>query len=647
MADTPAGREPPRIILNFERLPSDELRERLAAQGIQLGEYLGGNVYVAAVTDQGLTTLEAAATDRGRLPDVRAAAPILPEYKQEQSVQRGTIGSWATREDGTVLLRVEVWRDVNFDNAAAAVGNVAEELLERAPAFYHMIVRVRPEQIDELTRLNGVSWVEPVPPPPQPFNDQSRAQLQVNTVQAAPYNLNGQGINAGIWDESATPPPPAPAVRGIAAHNDFQGRLTNVEPVPMGGQPSAHATHVAGTLAGSGAQSQANAGAANQWRGMAPQNQILFWDFTGNVANEHQDGIQNRNIHLSSNSWGSVIQQAQPFNNCNLFGNYNGQARDFDRIVHGDIGGRAIPVMIAAGNDRDDGDCGMGGAPAFNNYDVIAPPSTAKNAITVGAINSNDSTMTNFSNWGPVDDGRLKPEVVAAGCKSNGASGLGITSTNLTNGYRNACGTSMATPAVSGTVALLLQQYQATYGAMPQPAAVKALLTHTARDLGRPGPDYTFGYGLVDAQRAADAIRARQISDGTIQSNGQVDTAQLNVPSGTPEIRVTLAWDDPAAAANAAQTLVNDLDLRLVAPGGQAQQPFVLNPAAPANNAGLGVDGVNVVEQVLVANPQPGVWQMEVRGTRLAQGPQRYALVSNQRLNVFSVNFSWLPLLLE
>jgi subtilisin family serine protease len=622
-----ADREPPRLILDFENLPDAGLRERLAAQGIRLGDSLGGNAYVATIDNEGISTLEAVAENRAQLPELRAAAPILPEYKQEESVRRRTIGNWAVREDGTVLLRVEVWRDADFDNAADAVRALAQEITERAPAFDWMAVRVRPEQIDAVTRLNGVSWVEPVPPPIQKLNDQSRSQAFVDMVQAAPYNLSGQGINVAIWDGGAV----------AAAHADFQGRLTIVDPVGA----DSHATHVAGTAAGSGVRSQASGGAANQWRGMATQAQILSWDYQGTVPNEYLNGIQNLTIHLANNSWGHVIGSGN--GNCDRYGDYDGHARDFDRIVHGDIGGRAIPVVFAAGNERDDGDCGMSGGPAFNNYSVIPTPQTAKNVITVGAINSNDLTMTDFSSWGPVDDGRLKPEVVAPGCQVGGDNG--ITSTNLTNGYGMMCGTSMAAPAVSGTVALLLQHYQATYGTMPVPAAIKALLVHTARDLGRPGPDYAFGYGLIDAQRAVDAIRTRQISEGNLESDGQIDIVQLNVPAGTPEIRVTLAWDDQAAASWAPQTLVNDLDLRLVAPSGQAHQPFVLNPAMPASDPDHGTDNINVVEQVLVAGPEPGLWQVEVRGTRLAQGPQRYALVWTPVQGVSTL--SWLLMFLE
>jgi subtilisin family serine protease len=146
-----------------------------------------------------------------------------------------------------VLLRLEVWPDANFDSAAVAIGSLVEEILERTPAFDWMTVRVRPERVEELTRLNGVSWLEPIRPPSQGHNDEVRAQLQVDTIQAAPYNLSGQGINVGMWDSGA-----------VAAHADFQGRLTVID---TGAGTTDHATHVAGTIAGSGLRSRPIGGA--------------------------------------------------------------------------------------------------------------------------------------------------------------------------------------------------------------------------------------------------------------------------------------------------------------------------------------------------------------------------------------------------
>lgn len=614
----PAGLEtleeaeaPSRIIMQFADIPSAEVLEQLKKQGIRVLDYIGNNAYFATVEPQGFDTLREAAEEPQALPMVRGVAPVLSEYKQEKTVREHAVGEWAVEEDGTMLLRVEVWPDAPFETSANTLAQVVEEIVETLPDFNAMIVRVTPDNVDVLTSLNNVRWVEPVPPPFVEFNDDVRRNMRVNQVHAAPYNLRGSGVNIGIWDGGRVDP-----------HDDFTGRLTIID---TGANISRHATHVAGTVGGSGARSQTEGGNADQWRGVAWEGQLLSSDFFGNVPNEVIQAIRNNNVHMTTNSWGYAINEF-PRNNCNLYGDYDGTTRDFDSVVRGTANRAAIPVVFAAGNERDDRDCGMTTVPPFNNYAVVSPPGTAKNVITVGAINSNDNSMTLFSSWGPMDDGRLKPEVVAPGCQVTDDGS--VTSTVPGNGYGTICGTSMATPATSGLVALLLEQYQMTYGTTPLPSTIKAVLVHTAQDLGPAGPDFSFGYGRIDAPAAVDAIRDRHVIEGSITSNGDVVTSQVQVPSNTTEVRITLTWDDVPATAGAARTLVNDLDVVLTDPNGQAHRPFVLNPAAPANPAGSGVDDINVVEQVLVRNPQQGTWRVDVQGTRIAQGPQSYSLVS-------------------
>ena len=87
-------------------------------------------------------------------------------------------------------------------------------------------------------------------------------------------------------------------------------------------------------------------------------------------------------------------------------------------------------VLFAGGNYRvgtTTNVCSLG------PYGVVAPPGTAKNVITVGAINSDDGAMTVFSAWGPTDDGRLKPDLVAPGSQAGGD--LGVTSALPGNRY--------------------------------------------------------------------------------------------------------------------------------------------------------------------------------------------------------------------
>ena len=164
--------------------------------------------------------------------------------------------------------------------------------------------------------------------------------------------------------------------------------------------------HVAGTMAGDGTNSASQGGTAYQWEGMAPGADILsyYWD---NATSDHNGAINTYGIELSQNSWSYSVDEAA-YGNCYLYGNYDYNAPDYDDIITG-LYGKRIAVIFAAANERNDGDCGMSSMPPYLNYANIPPPATAKNVIAVGATNSDDDSMTTFSSWGPLDDGRLKP----------------------------------------------------------------------------------------------------------------------------------------------------------------------------------------------------------------------------------------------
>jgi len=115
------------------------------------------------------------------------------------------------------------------------------------------------------------------------------------------------------------------------------------------------------------------------------------------------------------------------------------------------------------------------------------------------------------------------------------------------------------------------------------------------------------------------------------------------VPSGLAQLKVTLAWDDPAAIENADPTLINDLDLALIDPGDTAVRPWLLNPANPAAGATRGIDRINNLEQVLVVDPLPGTWRIIVRGFHVPQAPQDYSLVSE----LLAFENVYLPLVLR
>ena len=150
----------------------------------------------------------------------------------------------------------------------------------------------------------------------------------------------------------------------------------------------------------------------------------------------------------------------------------------------------------------------------------------------------------------------------------------------------------------------------------------------TADDLGNPGPDYQWGYGQVDVQAAVDLISRRAFREESINS-GEVDVYYFIVPNDANPATISLAWDDYEATVNADPTLINNLDLELVAPDGTLWRPWVLDGDNPANNATRGVNNVDNQEQVQVFAADEaiiGTWLVRVRGTSVPQGPQGYSL---------------------
>jgi hypothetical protein len=587
------------VLVQFDHIPTAEERETLEESGMKLLAYVPHNAWFASVpatvglSDEALTS-------------VRWLGSILPQDKLPAGLWKGQVGPWAVNADGSVSLDVLFFADVPLGEVrrvvAAHGGHVEEEL----PEFHRLRVRAPRQTIIALVNKDAVQWVVEAPPPKITSNDGSRARTKVNNVQAAPYNLRGNGVDLGIWDKGA-----------VYNHVDFSGRLTVVDSYA---EVLEHATRVAGTMAGSGANSAVWGGSPCQWRGMAPCADIISYYFDNNLS-DHNGAINTYGIELSHNSWGYRIDNTS----CDKYGYYGWDATGYDWIVTG-LYGKRIMVVFAAGNERHSSYCA-----AYKPYGNIWPPATAKNVITVGATNSDNDSMTSFSSWGPVDDGRVKPDVVAPGCESGPA---GIRTTVFRNGYANDCGTSYAAPAVSGISALLIQQYRSIYeGADPWPSTVKALLMHTAVDLGNPGPDYAFGYGRVDAQAAADVLRARDLRQDSV-SNGVTNTYTLTVPTGASSVKVTLVWDDPAGTVNADPALVNNLDLTLLEPDGITTHfPWVLNPTQPYKYATKGTDSINNVEQVYVTAPMSGTWTARVTGTSVPQGPQQYSLVTEGFVN--------------
>lgn len=600
-------------LIQLHRIPTGPERKALREAGVVLLTYIPDRAFLALLPADVNPVL--------RLGAVRYVGPLMPDDKIERRILSEGVNPFARNRDGTLRLSVLFFEDVDPRRASELVNKYGGRVTEVAAAARLIRAHVPARALRALLAEDAVQWVEDVFEP-KIFNDGARAATRVDQAQAAPYGLDGTGSIVGEWDGGH-----AIDTSNVVTHQDLAGRVTRGDATTGSYDP--HATHVAGTVMGSGALSASQGGAALQWRGMAPSATLVAYDWNSFLS-EYPAAIGTHNIDLSTNSWGYAIN-----------GNYSADSRAVDQIVTG-LHGKRLPIAWAAGNQRNgpnhvcDLDLDNNTATRFDAFDCIIQPATAKNALTIGASNSNDDSMTGFSSWGPTNDGRLKPEIVAPGCQTGGDGA--IKSTIPGNAYGTSCGTSMATPVASGSAALLLQRFgqlcpASATGGGPLPSTLKALFVHGARDLDdatawyNRGPDFASGYGRLDLLRSVDLIPSHV--EGTAAHLG-VQTYQI-VVTPQQDLKVTLAWDDAAAAPNAAPALVNDLDLELVDPLGNIHLPWVLNPAAPNAPAARAVDSRNVVEQVLVDNVGPllaGTWTVRVKGTNVPSLTQQFSLVN-------------------
>ncbi len=406
------------------------------------------------------------------------------------------------------------------------------------------------------------------------LNAASRALSNADAIIAAPYNLDGTGILVGHWDGGAV----------SATHPDFQGRVTNIE----NGDVIDHATHTAGTILGAGLGDPSA-------RGYAIGATMIAYDFYGDPNAERREAKHQYYHWHDNHSWGSSSTN---------FGTYDDVAREFDL----DSRDLFLVALKAAGNE------GQQSQVVDNNYgfDSLSTDSTGKNILIICATDD-DGDLASFSSRGPTDDGRIKPDFCA--------NGVNLNSTLPGGGYGNLSGTSMATPSVTGMVTLLAQLYQRENHHRWAPDLLSAIMIHNVTDVFHVGPDYRFGWGNADAKAAADFILAdaadpgRRLIRGAAR-DGETVEYPMDVPAGAPSLKVTLTWLDAFAAGTAQRRLINDLDLELLAPNGETEYPWTLDPANPfADAARDRPNDVDTVEQVVVDAPQAGVWTVRVRGT--------------------------------
>ncbi|MBZ2175679.1 S8 family peptidase [Schnuerera sp. xch1] len=259
--------------------------------------------------------------------------------------------------------------------------------------------------------------------------------ISVPTMEAQfPYaqGYKGKGITVGVIDTGVAPHQDlTKPVNRIIDFKDFVNNETSAY------DDNGHGTHVAGIIAGNGYSSR------GLYSGIAPESNILAIkalndNGSGNTSDiidaiayaiETKDEFNTKILNLSFGSPANSNCNKDPL--CNA-------VKKATKV--------GLIVVTAAGNSGP-------------NEKTIVSPGISPDVITVGAvdhrrtIDTSDDVVASFSSRGPTNEGLSKPDIVAPGV------GINSLSNTKPDGYKSLSGTSMATPLISGSVALLLNKY--------------------------------------------------------------------------------------------------------------------------------------------------------------------------------------------
>ncbi len=589
-------------LVQFQGPSRVEWLDSLRARGVKVVQYIHPFTYVVW---SDAATLGTAA----RGADVRWTGSLLPAHR--------VLPRWQNLGEQLIQAHVMVYRGADVSAVVRSIDGIVAARHSRAvidETFEVVTVRVAGSALRQLAGIPGVYSIQPVPTDGGLRGEMSD-QVNVNNVnvsnQAFPgyltwlasVGLSGNGViiadvDGGVQD----------------THPNLVNRMLPCSgSTCAGATSSSHGTHTAGIMAADGTSGTVDGFGFQRGLGMAPGAKLIeqvyspFFQQAGGMLLLMTQSFRN-GASLSGNSWGPA---GSPLG-------YDGDTRQVDVGVRdadpSALGNQPLTYVLSFMN-------GNGGVSSQGT------PDEGKNIFTIGSTKMQTSggsqilqinDVSSNSAHGPALDGRTIPHMVAPGCY--------VDSTLPTNAYGLNCGTSMASPHVSGAVALFIQYYRLLPGvtADPSPALVKAAFLACARSLagnvdadgvtlGNPF-DSKQGWGRMDTAAAVHpAVSVVYFDDPQrFTATGQQWTRVVSAQDPSKPMRIMLVWTDAPGHGLGGSTPAwnNNLDL-VVESGANTYRGNNFGPSGWSQTGGT-ADARNNTEGVFVGPTSPGAFTVRV-----------------------------------
>ncbi len=559
--------------VQFDRIPTQENKEKMNALGLKFQEYIPMNTYLISFPSNFNKVLL-------KNFGARSVREVLNSDRITDLAISTPYPEWALEED-EVVLYLSFYQDLDFKTQLEKLEPYITKIKSTNVFVNKALVVLNQSNVTKLFRHEGIRLIDLTPEPGKPEHDLSRnmhRSTSINTRYNGGRKYDGTGVVVAVNDDGLVGP-----------HIDFTGRLSQPG---VTADLGSHGDMVAGIVGGAG-------NVDPTMKGMATGADIIIRQYSSSLPNTV-------NVHTNDSA---VIFSSSYSNGCNA--GYTSLARTVDQEI------RLNPTLIqvfSAGNSNNN-NCGYGAGTQWGN--ITGGHKQAKNVIATANLETGTNLATSSSR-GPADDGRIKPDIAAHG--------NGNFSTDPNHTYAYGSGTSAAAPGISGVLAQMYHAYEAKSGVRPESGLMKAIILNSADDFGNVGPDFKYGFGRVNALRAIRAIEQNRYFNSTL-TTGNTNSHNIIIPTNVKEVKVMVYWHDYEASTSASKALVNNLDARLER-GATTYLPWILDPTPNAttldNPAIKGVDTLNNVEQISINNPAAGTYSLKVNGFSIPQGPQKY-----------------------